>query len=291
MDKKRQFGDRKDGRKLRTLQPLSKVSPYIMKTRAGSQNFIRDFVEISETENFIREMRAKGYKGFGIVHIFMAAYVRTVSQLPGINRFVSGQKIYARNNIEIMMTVKKEMLIDAPETVMKLEFDPRDTVIDVYEKFSGEVDKIRKEGDESNFDKTANFLHYIPGLVLKFSVFTLNFLDYFGWLPSFLLKVSPFHGSFFMTSMGSLGIPPIYHHLYDFGNVPVFCSYGSKRNEYVLNGDGEVEKKRYIDYTFVTDERICDGHYFAAALKMIRELVLSPRTLSYPPENVREDIV
>ena len=38
--------------------------------------------------------------------------------------------------------------------------------------------------------------------------------------PKFLLELSPFHGSIYFTSMGSLGIKPVYHHLYDFGTAP-----------------------------------------------------------------------
>ena len=48
----------------------------------------------------------------------------------------------------------------------------------------------------------------IPGVVLKFTVWLLRTLDYFGLLPQFLLEVSPFHGSLFLTSMGSLCIFP-----------------------------------------------------------------------------------
>ena len=36
----RRFGDRNDGRRLRTLSPIFAVSPFIMKTRNTSQNFI-----------------------------------------------------------------------------------------------------------------------------------------------------------------------------------------------------------------------------------------------------------
>ena len=46
-------------------------------------------------------------------------------------------------------------------------------------------------------------------------------------VPKELTDLSPFHGSIFITSMGSLGIPPIYHHLYDFGNIPVFVAFPS----------------------------------------------------------------
>ena len=44
------WGDRPDGRKLRTLDPMAVVANYIMPTRGGSSNFIRESVEISAME-------------------------------------------------------------------------------------------------------------------------------------------------------------------------------------------------------------------------------------------------
>ena len=40
MSKKRRFGDRKDGRRVRTMSPMSYVIPYIMRTRNDAQNQI-----------------------------------------------------------------------------------------------------------------------------------------------------------------------------------------------------------------------------------------------------------
>ena len=51
----------------------------------------------------------------------------------------------------------------------------------------------------------------------------------------------------YITSMGSLGIPPIYHHLYDFGNVPVFCAFGPKRKAYELEADGTAVSYTHLD--------------------------------------------
>ena len=90
--------------------------------------------------------------------------------------------------------------------------------------------------------------------------------------------------------MGSLGIPPIYHHLYDFGNIPVFCAFGAKYTVNELKLDGTVSPHKYIDYKFTTDERICDGHYFAAALKLFKSILKNPECLDTPPETVFEDI-
>lgn len=290
MSKKRRFGDRKDGRRVRTMSPMSYVIPYIMRTRNDAQNQIADTIDITEADKFLREMRAKGYKSISVLHVFIAAYIRAISMRPGINRFCSGQKIYHRNTIEINMAVKKEMSLDAPDTMIKVRFEPTDTITDVYEKFNAVVEKATAEGSNTDFDKTARWLTRLPGILFRGTVRLLEFLDYHGWLPQALLDVSPFHGSMIITSMGSLGIPPIYHHLYNFGNLPVFISYGLKYHKNVKNANGAVERRTMIDVKVVTDERICDGFYFASALKLIRKFVASPALLTTPPETVIEDI-
>ncbi len=290
MSKKRRFGDRKDGRRVRTMSPMSYVIPYIMRTRNDAQNQIADTIDITEADKFLREMRAKGYKSISVLHVFIAAYIRAISMRPGINRFCSGQKIYHRNTIEINMAVKKEMSLDAPDTMIKVRFEPTDTITDVYEKFNAVVEKATAEGSNTDFDKTARWLTRLPGILFRGTVRLLEFLDYHGWLPQALLDVSPFHGSMIITSMGSLGIPPIYHHLYNFGNLPVFISYGLKYHKNVMNANGAVERRTMIDVKVVTDERICDGFYFASALKLIRKFVASPALLTTPPETVIDDI-
>ena len=105
-----------------------------------------------------------------------------------------------------------------------------------------------------------------------------------------LLALSPFHGSVFLTSLGSLGIPPIYHHLYDFGNIPVFIAFGAKRTEREVDSEGGTERRKYLDYKVSIDERIVDGQYFAACFKKIRSVMLHPEQLDFPPETVKEDI-
>ena len=289
--RKRRLTDRKEGRRLRTVYPMNKFMPFIMPTRADAQNYFTDEFDVTETDVFCKKMIADGYKNFSFLHIILAAYVRTVSQKPAINRFISGQRIYARNNIEVVMTIKKDMTESSPDTCIKVYFEPDDTVIDVYEKFNRVVAENKANAElDSSFDKTAGALASMPRPILRGVVRLLNWMDYHGWLPKFLTGVSPFHGSMIITSMGSLGIKPIYHHIYNFGNLPIFFSYGIKRTVYRPKRDGSVEQRRLIDFKVVTDERICDGFYFASAFKMIRRLVEHPEALMNRPAEIHEDI-
>ena len=289
--RKRRFGDRKEGRLLRSIPAMNKLMPFIMKDRSDALNSFAESFDITRADVFCKDMIAAGYTNFSFLHIMLAAYVRTVSQKPAINRFVNGQRIYHRNNIEVVMTIKKEMTLESPDTCIKVIFEPDDTLEDVYEKFNAAVEKEKNATElGSDFDKTAGVLSKLPRPILRFVVRMLFWLDYHGWLPKFLTGLSPFHGSMIITSMGSLGIKPIYHHIYNFGNLPIFVAYGAKRTVKEPQRDGTFKNHRYIDVKVVTDERICDGYYFASAFKMLRRYVENPEQLMTRPEVVYDDV-
>lgn len=288
--RRRRWGDRKDGRKLHDVNPMLRFMSYIMPKRCDALNSFSDSVDITKAEKFCRQKIKEGKTNFSMLHIILAAYVRGVSQRPGINRFISGQKIYARKEISASMTIKRDMTLEAPDACIKPVFLPTDTIDDIYEKFNAQVEANKVLEGSNSTDKVAKLLVIIPGLFLKFVVGILSILDYFGWLPKKLLAASPFHCSMFITSMGSLGIPPIYHHIYNFGNVATFIAYGTKRNELYLDNEGEPRKRKVIDLKIVTDERICDGYYYASAYKVIRKYIENPELLEIPPETVVEDV-
>lgn len=85
---RRRLGDRKEGRRLRTLPALNLFEPYIMIQRNDACNQFAGSIEITETDRWLRAKRQEGCKGLGMLHLFIAAYIRVISQLPGLNRFV-----------------------------------------------------------------------------------------------------------------------------------------------------------------------------------------------------------
>ena len=286
------WGDRKDGRKIRTLAPMAQITAYFQWERNICSNFFEESFEITNIDRYIRQKRREGLTDFGITHVLLAAYVRGIARYPQLNRFISGQKVYSRgDDIQYCMVIKKEMTVDSPDTSIKVHLTPHDTAIDVYHKLNAAVESVKSTKElDSSLDGLIQYLNLIPSIVLKFVVWLLKLLDYFGLLPKFLTELSPFHGSLFFTSMGSLGIPPIYHHLYDFGNIPVFGAFGCKRRALEVQEDGSVVQKKYIDVKFTLDERICDGYYYAVFFKHYRNLLRHPEILDNPPEEVVRDI-
>ncbi len=292
MKRKRRFGDRYDGYRVRSLSPVNYIIPFIMKTRNDASNLFSGSVELGRIDNYIKKKRREdGLAGFGFLHVVLAAYVRLISQKPAMNRFIAGQRIYQHGeDITICMMVKKSMELNAQESAIKVVFKPTDTADDIYYKIEEAVEEARQEGDSNITDKAATIINYMPTLILRWFVAVVSFMDYFGFMPKIINRVSPFHCSMFISNLGSLGIPPIYHHLYNFGNCPVFFTFGAKRTQLEVQKDGSVEKHKYIDYTVVTDERITDGHYYATSFKQLDWYFRHPDCLDEKPEEVVEDI-
>ena len=286
------WGDRIDGRRIRTLHPMAQITSYFQWERNICSNFFEESFEITNIDRYIRQKRKEGLSDFGITHVLLAAYVRGIAKYPQLNRFISGQKVYSRgDDIQYCMVIKKEMSVDSPDTSIKVHLNPADTAADVYHKLNAAVESVKATKElDSNLDGLIQYFNLIPSLLMKFVVWLLKLLDYFGLLPAFLLELSPFHGSLFFTSMGSLGIPPIYHHLYDFGNLPVFGAFGCKRRAVEVLEDGTVAPRKYIDVKFVLDERIVDGYYYATFFKYYRRLLRNPEILDNPPAEIVQDI-
>jgi len=282
-------GDRYDGRLLRSLDPFYLIIPFVMRTRIDAQDYFEDEIDVGPAEAWLREKRAQGH-ALGFLHLVVAAYVRTLSQKPRLNRFVAGQRIYARHEILVSLAVKKRLHEDSPETVVKIGFRPTDTVFEVAAAIDAAVAAGRAEGPGTETDRAARLFMLLPRPLVRLLLWTLRALDYHGLMPRALHRASPFHTSAFVTDLGSLGIRPIYHHLYEFGTTSVFLAFGHKERRLALGEDGKVAERKVVGLKAVNDERICDGHYYASAFKLFLGLFRHPERLEVAPGTVIEDV-
>lgn len=286
----RRLGDRNDGRLIRSLDVFYKMMPFIMKTRVDALVYFEDKIEIDHIEAYIRSQRAEFNNNISFLHIVIAAMVRTISQKPGLNRFIAGQRIFARNEILISLCVKKELTESSPETVVKIKFNPTDTIKDIVEKVNTTILENKKVEIVNDADKSVKLFMMCPRLLLNFVVGVVKLCDYYGIMPKAISRMSPFHTSIFITDLGSLGIQPVYHHLYNFGTTSAFISFGKKQKAKIINKENIIIDKRYVDLKIVVDERINDGLYFANSFKLFKKFIENPERLEVPPENVVEDL-
>ena len=136
--------DRREGRQIRSLPAYSRIAPYILRRRSDAVCYLSDSVEVTGIEQWLRDKRGEGWSGLGFLHLLVCAYVRTVSMRPGINRFISGRRLFARNDIQVILPVKRSPSVSATETCIKVSFSPSDTVFDVYRRLTAAIDEVKE---------------------------------------------------------------------------------------------------------------------------------------------------
>lgn len=285
---KKGFFDRYDGWRIRNIDSNSSMLPFFLSERNDSQNLFEEKLYLDGIDAFIRKHKAE-YPTLSVMHILVAALVRTFSQRPYLNRFVVWNKIYARNHLSMSLVVKKNLRDDSSETLIKPMFNLDDNLSDVVGAIDTLVVDNKYEKKKNSSDKTSKTLQKLPPWLMRILVCTFKKLDKLGHLPKDIHRASPWHCSFFITNLGSIGIDSIYHHLFNFGNCSMFCAMGKKKKELVVTKDGGVKEQRYIQLKFVLDERICDGFYYASSIRKLNYYLNNPATLMEKPKEIKVD--
>jgi pyruvate/2-oxoglutarate dehydrogenase complex dihydrolipoamide acyltransferase (E2) component len=281
--------DRPDGKRLTKLSHYSRIIPFVMPKRVNATVHYSETINIDEALKVLKEMNDEHGMNAGIMDLIMAAFVRTLSQKPKLNRFVFGKKIYARNKITSSVAIKKEMNENAETTELKVDYEPTDTLLEVSKKIRTGIEENKGLDTSNNQDGFTKMLNVMPDFLISFVIFLVKAMDRMRILPKSILELSPFHASFFITNLGSLRINSVYHHLYELGTVSWFIGMGRKIKKFEVDADGNKVTKRYIELKCVFDERIVDGFYSAKAIRLVMKLIANPRLLLEPPKQVVVD--
>ena len=269
-----------DGYLVRKLDPVIFLSPYIMPRRTDSETHIDLNLDLTKVEEFIKEHR-KDIPGLTLYHIVFATVVRAAAITPEINRFIAGNRIYQRKTIRISMMIKKHLEVNGRESTIFPVFEPTDSLAEIVRKTNtlAEEAMAQMDGDSNGFEKFTSLLQVVPPFVLNAFIRFMMFLDRHGWLPEKLTNLQPFHSGFFVTNVGSIGLPVVYHHLYEFGTTSVFVAIGRKQIMNELQSDGTVRTFKVLPLRAVVDDRICDGFTYSCAFKTIRKCFRNPEIL------------
>lgn len=276
------FGHRSDGRKIKTIDPLFKIIPCIMLDRNDSQVFFKEEIVLKGMDEYINKKAEEGIR-ISYMNIIFAAIVRIIAERPELNRFALNGAIYARNGIQVSITIKKSMTDEGEETTLKIPFKGTENIFEVKDALDKEIEQNKIQENENGTDKLVKLLNIMPTAVLRGVVKFLMFTDRHGFMPKKIIELSPFHTSVYLTNVGSLGIDSIYHHIYNFGTTSLFFAMGKKKKSYVFE-DEEIRQEKCITIGFVGDERICDGHYYASSFRQLSKYLRNPELLEKPGE-------
>ncbi len=281
---KRRIGDRRDGVLLRDIDAMHYVMPLMYPNRCDNEAYMKMPVEISATEQYIREYNKKHPDcRMSIFDVVIAATLITIRHRPQLNRFIANQTMYQRNFISAAFTVKKEFKDDGDETLARIAFEDGDTIEDISRKVRQQIALCKAQDDQST--EAMNFIKKLPGKHLIGAI--ARFLDRHGWMPASVIATDPYQCSVVLTNLGSIGLDIGYHHLMNWGTNSLFIIVGTKKNRSTLQPDGTVVTRRELDLSFTIDERLSDGFYYGRSMKLLKTLVENPALMEGPlPEKL-----
>ena len=282
------FGRRPDGRRVKGIDPVMKITPYVMPMRCDAQVFLKHRADLEAISAFIRKEKTEKGEVISHMQIVLAAYVRAIGKNPEVNRFIMNKQLFARNNCSAAFTILKDPGdADKGEAVVKIKFDLTDTIYDVRDRVDAAVAANRIDQPAGFIDKLLGGIFLVPGLATLI-VGVVRFLDRYGIAPQVLIDELPFYVGMYITNTASIGLHDVNHHLYNWGDVGLFFGMGLPEKVAVVE-KGTTRMKRYLPLGITADERVCSGAHYARFFSDMKYYLDHPEVLCTPPEAVRFD--
>ncbi|MBL8678658.1 MAG: hypothetical protein JNK05_05810 [Myxococcales bacterium] len=259
---------RHDGTLVSEVSLTRAIMPFIMRTRNESAVYFEQKLDVTRAHEYIAKRAAEDGTKLTFFHVYSYAVVQTLGERPRLNRFTSGGNLYQRKEIELGFSAKKQMDERSPVVVVKRAFDANDSFDEHVQRVLDAVGEARSPKPNQT-DKELSIFLSLPRFVLRWGVSLLRWLDSVNLAPAALIGPDPLYTSVFIANLGSVGLDAAFHHMYEWGNCPIFAVVGRVHDE--VQPDGSTRKFVMVRYTF--DERIEDGLYCARALDRLRKRV------------------
>ncbi len=269
---------RPEGTYLRDVHPLRKLMPHLMPGRNESIVYFEQELRVGKALAWLDARNARGGPKLTFFHLVLAGVVRALAERPQMNRFVVGRRLYQRDAIELSFAVKKRMADDAPLTTVKIRFVPGDGV----DNDAGRVDEaigVGRGEAQTSSEKEVALVTKLPGFLVRLAFWLQRTLDGLNLLPAAMIRPDPMYASMFLANLGSVGLDAPFHHLYEYGTIPLFGVIGRIQKAPVVTAEGTLAVDDVVRLRWSFDERIADGFYCARSLDLFKAWLEDPSTL------------
>ena len=268
--------NRPDGTPATDVAPFRRMMPFLMQTRTESAVYFEQDLDLTKTQAFIDRFNATHERRITVFHLFTWAIANVLHQRPRMNRFVVGSRVYQRDGVWISYSAKKALADGSPIVVIKRKFDPDMTFEQTVDFMHGDLKEGRSD-KKSHMDKELSLFLRLPAMLLRFGVGVVRWLDSVNLLPGGFIHPDPMYASMFIANLGSVKLESAFHHLYEYGNIPLFAALGRTKVVPVVDeATGAVTSRKVCSVKYTFDERIEDGLYCAHSLELLRKMVEDP---------------
>ena len=225
--RKSKWGDRWDGYRLRGLDPVHVMMPYMFGKRTENEAVLGEVVDLTELDKYLAAKNAQNpefkYTWF---HFITAALAKAVLLRPKMNYFIAGGHYYERKKIQVAFNVKRKFTDEAEEAMAKFVLDPEgespmEQVHSYVQKF---VTKVRTDKAGVGVDDALRIISHLPRPLFRLMAWSLKKMEYYGIYPKGLAADDPCYSSVYISNLGSIKMNADYHHLFNWGTISFFRS-------------------------------------------------------------------
>ena len=238
--------------------------------------------DVTEVLRYIEEKNREEeeYKAT-LFHCILMAIAKTVYLRPDLNRYISGRRYYQRHEISLGFVAKKRFEDHSEEKLMVTTAPEDWTLTAVTRQVVGKVHKARTESS-SGVNNAMDILRSMPRWFLMLFIGAVKALDFYGKVPAGLKEDDPNFASVFLTNLGSIHCPSVYHHLNNYGTNSIMVAIGTIHKAEKIADDGTRQVRDMVELGITLDERVADGFYFGRSLKIVQHLMSHPELLDRP---------
>lgn len=268
---------KRDGRVVK-VHALNALLPYTMRSRTESLVYFSTALDVENLLAYIEKKKADGVE-IKFFQMFVAAVVKLFKKRPSLNRFVSGRKLYQRNDIKVSFIAKKAASDEAAETNVSLAFGDDTTFQEIIDKLKRDITAAKSDEAVKDDDKLIEIVMRLPRFMLRALCALLRWMDFYFNMPKFFADIDPLRCSVYIANLGSIGIEAPFHHLFEWGNCSVFIAIGKIGYRPVALEDGTLVSRKMVEVKVTLDERIADGFYFARSLELMEKYLQDPESI------------
>jgi hypothetical protein len=273
---------RPDGTLLRDVQPYRRVLNHISNAPHDSWVLYDSYVNAEPLLAYVADSKRHTAAGAApvehcdVIHCVIAAAGIALHATPELNRFVAGRRLYQRSSCAISFATKrKRMDPGSLLATIKLELPRAQPFAELCRRINDAIAHERSDAVTEQ-DKKLALLLKLPHALLGLSVWLARWADRHNLVARAAIESDPLFASLIITSLGSLGMPAAYHHLFEWGNCPLLLVIGKIEPRPVVV-DGRVAVQQQLHLRFTYDERIDDGLTAGQGLRKLVEVLESPQ--------------
>ena len=283
-NRKRRWGDRRDGRWVRDVPGLQTIMAHMLPNRTDCECYMQDSFDVTDLLPYLEKKNAShpDYKTT-VFHALLMSAARMVRERPKMNRFIQGRRMYERYEISLAFVAKRRFNDNGEEALMFFVPEDDETLDSLSARIVGKVAETRKSASSTDgIDAMIDGFAKIPRLLLMVILRIIRWLDFWGLNPKVLTDGDPNYSTLFLSNLGSIKAPAVYHHLNNYGTNSIMVTVGTIHKEERIMPDGSRQIRDVVDIGATLDERIADGFYFARSLKLVKYMFAHPELLDRP---------